>query len=133
MLREALSLLGSRFVPKALFTVLVLSAASVVGFSQTPQPKAPIRVLQFRLEMDSLEPARITVKEGIYEIRVVNGLVMAPIRVDLDDDKATRVAAGETKGKGVRSKMLVRLTPGKRYLSVRGRPQWRSEITVEKQ
>ncbi len=99
------------------------------GFGQTPAAGPP-RPLRFRLELDSMQPAQLSVPEGVYLVQVTNGVALAPVWVQLDDEQATRVAEAGSKRGAARTRFAVTLRPGKHTLSVRGRAAWKSVITV---
>jgi hypothetical protein len=112
-----------------LHLMIVCGGLACAGLGQTAGGDAP-RLLRFRLELNSMEPARLTVPEGRYLVQVINGVALSPVSVQLDDEQATRIAEARSKRGAARTRFPVSLRPGKHTLSVRGRPEWKSVITV---
>lgn len=94
------------------------------------QAQEPLRPLYFRLLLNRMEPARLTIPEGRYVLRLDNGIVLGEVRFRLDVAQGPRVLEGRIPRGAGRGKAMVLLKPGKYVLEAGGRSQWRSEISV---
>jgi len=95
-----------------------------------PAPTLPSGILDFRLELNQILPAQLTVAEGRYWIRISNGVYLEEVTVQVDDERGQRLAARTTPKHQAKSKFLVDLKPGKHRLHLPGRPRLVSTISV---
>jgi hypothetical protein len=105
--------------------------AGVLLFSQTVQNADPIRALTFTLAHRELTPSTLTVKPGLYLLRLRNGMIAGDVGFTLTESstkKNTQVPLNQGHGKGY---LKYRLQAGAYDLSVDGFPQWKATITVK--
>ena len=112
----------------AAYALLIVS----VCFGQQKEAEGNVTDLPLRLELAGFTPDKITVPAGRNEIRVINAAVMAPITVQLDDDRAAKLAEVPSQRGAAKSRLVIVLKEGKHRISVVGREQWNVEITVIK-
>lgn len=119
-------------------TVLAGIALALLAYPQSQsrlvndQKTGTYQILDFRLRLNSILPATVTVPEGRYLIRLSNGITPDEIPVVLDDDKGAKVVEdNQGRGQG-KSTRLVDLKPGVHRIYVPGRAQWSASITVSK-
>jgi hypothetical protein len=111
------------------------ASSSTAASSIAPAAAAPAHVLRFRLDLQAMIPATMTVPAGYYAIDVINGAVLAPITVQLSLAGANGAASSmvlQTSGKAGDSRVqsLYTLAPGTYTIGVRSRPEWTATITV---
>lgn len=111
---------------------LLLTVPAPVVLAQQAQVPARtlVRTLPFRLYLNEVFPQAVTVEEGWYAIRLINGVSTEALNLTLDDEQSRTVAAKAVASRVGRSELVVHLTPGKRVLGIAGHPKWRAEITI---
>jgi hypothetical protein len=118
----------------------VVQSQAPRAVSVSPVAVVPTHVLRFHLQLHAMSPQAVTVPAGKYAIDVINGVVLAPITVQLSAkgsaaDSAASTIVTQTTGKASDSRVrsLFTLTPGTYTLGVRSRSDWTSTITVVEQ
>lgn len=93
--------------------------------SQRPKP------LRIQLRLNGLYPPALTVEEGRYELLLENGVFLAQVDFQLDDETGRPLARTNARGKfRGRQRLIVDLRPGRHRLQVVGQPNWKTELTV---
>lgn len=110
--------------------VLCLAPVSAQTPEERPGKDEDFRHLVFRLDLHELQPKQVTVAEGWYYVRILNGVVPAELDIRILDDKAVEKKKTRAKAQTSRSAMFVRLRAGKHVLSINDDPRWQAEIQV---
>jgi hypothetical protein len=100
--------------------------------SPAPTLKVPVvdGFLTFQLRLNSLQPAAMIVPEGRYVVRVINGLVIGDITVQIEDAQKTRLAEKQVRKQAPKFTAFTDLKQGTYTVRVLGKPQWSSTIIV---
>jgi hypothetical protein len=101
-----------------------------VGLVSAPLAQPPLGVLDFRLDLGSLQPQAATVPHGKYLIRIHNGLLAADLTVSVDDDHGKNLAKQGMSKRSSRSRMQLELPPGTYTVQVKESPKWVAKLTV---
>jgi hypothetical protein len=118
------------------FGLLLASVGLATALFAIPAPtlKAPAvdGFLTFRLRLNSLQPPTVTIPEGRYVVRVINGLVIGDITVQIEDAQKTRLADKQVRKQAPKFTAFTDLMQGTYTVRVLGKPQWSSTIIVTK-
>ena len=107
---------------------------------QTPIASvAPSAEIEFRVELHRLVPSSVSVVEGSYRIRIINGVYTAPLDYALHEGNspaavtASSKVAGADAIKTTRAHLEGTLHPGPYVLVIAGHPDLYATITVTPQ
>ena len=96
------------------------------------QGKTTLGALVFRVELRSLEPRAVTVRDGYYVINVVNGLTNGDLAVSVSHSAKGLVARKKIPAGRTKYRELFKLEAGTYTVQAGDRPEWRATITVDK-
>jgi len=113
-----------------LITAIVVSTDAMAA-QTNPPVGAPRGTLYFHLELNGVFPAQLTVEEGRYWVRVINGVYTEDLTIRMDDDRGQAVASrAVAKHQAAKSMFQIDLRPGRHKLQIPGRPKLTCDITV---
>lgn len=128
-LKAILPLLISRW-SRRITGVLLLMGTFAWAQERPPGRGVEVRHLIFRLGLREVAPRTMTVPEGWYYLRLINGVITSELDVRLIDDKGSEIKRMKAKARSARTASFVHLHPGKHVLSISGNAGWRAEIEV---
>lgn len=119
---------------RTLSAVMLLGCACLAGQDTSDADAAkrvPAKALRFRLGLNRIDPAVVTVPPGRYEVTVLNGIVVGQAvgYAISREGEASKLNAQVAKH-AVKAQSTINLKVGKYYLDVGGRTQWHAEIVV---
>lgn len=100
--------------------------------SQTPPRGAVVKHLVVRLDLNSISPNSVTVTEGWYRIRILNGISTEALDVDIEEAAGLRTSTAKAAQFLAKTSTTAYLRPGKHFLKVRGKDKWKVEINVDR-
>lgn len=117
-------------VKPSLYCLLFSFGAEFGGAQQLIEKKSIVQSVTFKVELNSLSPAKLSLEEGDYDIVLRNGIYKEELTLVLDNDKGEKLA--EKKGRAFAARTDVRhsLKPGKHVIRVAGRPKLSAELEV---
>lgn len=90
-----------------------------------------LQPLNFTVRSNYVLPQQVSVEEGIYEIVINNPNGVASQRqANLNDERGSAIAQLQTSDKSPRSRMFVKLMPGKHVLRLDNQERWTVNIEV---